>query len=94
MTENPGHAAMLAEMRARRAAPAPPLAELEPMTEAMARLLGCDTPAGRASYAHLCAWRGAGYDGPLDRDGAIPDPDDPATIEAVRILAALRAAGR
>ena len=40
------------------------------------------------------AYREAGYNGPLDADNRIPDPDDPRERPALHALAALNEAGR
>ena len=66
------------QMREWRARGEPPPLDPEPMTPQMTKLMGCDTPEGRARYERGRAYREAGYTGPLDRDGRIPDPDDPA----------------
>ena len=63
----------------------------EPDTSPKGRLLGTDTQEGADRFARLSAYRDAGYDGPLDRGGNIPDPDDPANYEPLHGLAALRA---
>ncbi|MEV4241702.1 hypothetical protein AB0J47_41915 [Nocardia sp. NPDC049737] len=76
-------------MRTWRAAPAPAAPEDKQMTPEMASLLGCETPEGRASYQRLSAWRAAGYDGPLDENANIPDPDDPTNIDRLATLAHL-----
>ena len=57
-------------------------------------LLGCDTPEGLANYERGRAYREAGYNGPLDADNRIPDPDDPRERPALHALAALNEAGR
>jgi hypothetical protein len=80
---------MKAEMRARRAGPLPPTPPFT-MSPERAALLGCDTPEGRARFQRLDAWRTAGYTGPLDDNGDIPDPDDPAEQWGLSTLAALR----
>jgi hypothetical protein len=61
----------------------------EPDTSPLGRALGIDTPEGAAKFARLKAYRDGGYDGPLDQDGQIPDPDDPANYESLHALAAL-----
>ena len=81
--------ALQAEMRQWRRRPVPqaPPEDLDPQ---MAKLLGCDTPEGRASYDRLRAYREAGYTGPLDEHNRIPDPDDPANYELLHSAAAMR----
>jgi hypothetical protein len=56
----------------------------------LGRVLGNDTQEGADKFARLKAYREAGYDGPIDQDGNIPDPDDPAEREALHALAAMR----
>lgn len=80
---------MLGEMRAWRARPVPQPSPAGPMSPQKAKLLGCDTPEGRARFDRLRAYREAGYTGPLDKDNNIPDPDDPANRESLHMLAAL-----
>lgn len=62
----------------------------EPDTSPLGRALGTDTQEGADNFARLKAYREAGYDGPLDQDGNIPDPDDPANNESLHGLAAMR----
>jgi hypothetical protein len=91
--QEPGDSAlarMQDEMREWRSRPEPVPPPDEPMSPQMAKLLGCDTPEGRAKYDRLRAYRGAGYTGPLDQDNRIPDPDDPANRQSLSALAALR----
>ena len=78
------------EMRDWRARPEPVPSQAEPMDPQLARVLGCDTPEGLARYERGRAYREAGYDGPLDSDCRIPDPDDPANDESLSALAAMR----
>ena len=80
---------MKAEMRKWRSLPAPGPGPAEPMSPAMAKLLGCETPEGRAKYDRLRAYREAGYTGPLDQDNNIPDPDAPGEQRTLSALAAL-----
>jgi hypothetical protein len=80
---------MKAEMRKWRSFPAPEPGPVEPMSPQKAALLGCDTPEGRAKFDRLRAYREAGYNGPLDSDNNIPDPDSPAEQHSLGILAAL-----
>ena len=80
---------MKAEMRKWRGLPAPDPGPSEPMSPGMAKLLGCDTPEGRAKYDRLRAYREAGYHGPLDSNNNIPDPDSPAEQKSLDALAAL-----
>lgn len=82
--------AMLADMRDWRSRPEPQPQPHAPMSPQLAELLGCDTPEGRARYDRRRAYREAGYDGPLDQDDRIPDPDDPANYDALATLAAMR----
>ena len=82
-------AGMKDEMRKWRSFPVPEPGPAEPMSPAKAKLLGCDTPEGRAKFDRLRAYREAGYDGPLDSNNNIPDPDDPAEQESLDMLAAL-----
>jgi hypothetical protein len=86
--EPPGPAMtrMQDEMRHWRSLPQPQ-SRPEALSPQMERLLGCDTPAGRAKYDRLRAYRDAGYTGPLDQDNRIPDPDDPANYEPLSALA-------
>lgn len=86
---SPALADLKAEMRKWRSSPAPEPGPAEPMSSAKAKLLGCDTPEGRAKYDRLRAYREAGYGGPLDRNNNIPDPDDPAEQRTLDTLAAL-----
>lgn len=81
--------AMQAEMREWRSRPVPAPPPDEPMNPQLARALGCDTPEGLAKYERGRAYREAGYNGPLDQDNNIPDPDDPANHESLHALAAL-----
>jgi hypothetical protein len=81
---------MQQEMRDWRALPEPEPGPAEPMTPQMEKLLGRDTPEGRARMDRLRAYREAGYAGPLDQDERIPDPDDPANWEWMRAGAAMR----
>lgn len=62
----------------------------EPDTSPLGRALGNDTPEGAAKFARLKAYREAGYDGPLDSDNRIPDPDDPRERPALEALAHMR----
>ncbi|MFI5721122.1 hypothetical protein [Nocardia sp. NPDC051750] len=81
---------LAAAMREWRARPAPAPIPPDPgMSPDMAALLGCDTPEGRVGYARLNGWREAGYRGPLDERGQIPDPDNPANAWKLRNLARL-----
>jgi hypothetical protein len=81
---------MSEDMRAWRSRPEPKPGPAKPMTPQMATLLGCDTPESFKRYERGRAYREAGYDGPLDSDNRIPDPDDPANRESLSALAALR----
>lgn len=63
---------------------------VQPDTSPMGRALGLDTPEGAAKFARLRAYREAGYDGPLDSENRIPDPDDPAERPALEALAHMR----
>ena len=81
---------MLADMRDWRSRPEPKPSPAEPMSPEKEKLLGCDTPEGRAKFDRLRAYREAGYDGPLDSDNRIPDPDDPANQDALSALAYMR----
>jgi len=83
-------ARMKQEMREWRALPEWKPSPAEPMNPQLARVLGCDTPEGVAKYERGRAYREAGYDGPLDSDNRIPDPDDPANDESLSALAAMR----
>ena len=85
-------ARMKAEMREWRSRHVP-LLPSEPMNPQLAKALGCDTPEGREKYEHLRAYRESGYKGPLNQDGKIPDPDDPAEQRTLEILAHMRARG-
>lgn len=80
---------MQEEMRAWRSRPEPVASPDEPMHPQLAKALGCDTPEGLAHYERGRAYREAGYDGPLDSDNRIPDPDDPAEYESLHTLAAM-----
>lgn len=80
---------MKAEMRKWRSLPAPDPGPAEPMDPGKARLLGCDTPEGRAKFDRLRAYREAGYNGPLDKDNNIPDPDAPGEQQTLSALAGL-----
>lgn len=80
---------MKEEMRKWRSLPAPDPGPQEPMDPGMAKLLGCDTPEGRAKFGRLRAYREAGYQGPLDQDNNIPDPDSPAEQQTLAALAGL-----
>jgi hypothetical protein len=90
MRQSVASARMSEEMRAWRSRPEPTPGPAKPMTPQMATLLGCDTPEGFAKYERGRAYREAGYDGPLDSDNRIPDPDDPANFESLKTLAAMR----
>jgi hypothetical protein len=85
--ESPALERMAQEMRDWRALPEPEPGPAGPMSPEMAKLLGCDTPEGRAKYERLRAYREAGYTGPLDEDNNIPDPDDPAERPGLEMLA-------
>lgn len=78
------------QMREWRSRPEPVASDDEPMSPQMEKAMGCDTPEGRERYDRLRAYREAGYDGPLDRDCRIPDPDDPANHETLSALAYMR----
>jgi len=78
------------QMREWRSRPVPAVAPDEPMSPQMEKLMGCDTPEGREKYDRLRAYREAGYDGPLGPDNRIPDPDDPASQDALSALAWMR----
>lgn len=80
---------MKADMRKWRSFPVPDPVPAEPMSPQKAKLLGCDTPEGRARYDRLRAYREAGYHGPLDSNNNIPDPDSPAEQRSLDTLAAL-----
>ena len=80
---------MLGGMREWRSRPEPAARPGKPMNPSLARALGCDTPEGLARYERGRAYREAGYDGPLDSDNRIPDPDDPENLESLSALAAL-----
>jgi hypothetical protein len=84
---SPSLARMQAEMRHWRSLPAPETGPVEPDTSPKGRLLGLDTQEGAENFARLRAYREAGYDGPLDQDNRIPDPDDPANHESLSALA-------
>ena len=84
---------MAGDMREWRSRPEPAPGPEKPMHPALASALGCDTPEGKAKYDRLRAYREAGYEGPLDQDNNIPDPDDPANFETLHALAALRETG-
>ena len=79
---------MKAQMREWRNRPAPQAAP-EPMDPQMAKLLGCDTPEGLAKFERGRALREAGYNGPLDGNNNIPDPDAPGEQQALSALAGL-----
>jgi hypothetical protein len=80
---------MKAEMRKWRSLPVPDPGPAEPMSPQKAQILGCDTSEGRAKFDRLRAYREAGYNGPLDRNNNIPDPDDPNEQRSIDMLAAL-----
>jgi len=61
-----------------------------PDTSPLGRALGTDTQEGADKFARLKAYREAGYDGPLNQDNQIPDPDDPAERPALEALAHMR----
>lgn len=61
-----------------------------PDTSPLGRVLGNDTQEGADKFARLKAYREAGYDGPIDQDGNIPDPDDPRERPALEALAYMR----
>lgn len=86
--------AMLAGMREWRSRPVPNVPPGKPMSDQMKKLLGCDTPEGLANFERGRAYREAGYAGPLDAYGYIPDPDDPAELDALSTLAALGQIGK
>jgi hypothetical protein len=86
--------AMLAEMRVWRSRPVPEVAPGKPMSDQMKKLLGCDTPEGLASFERGRAYREAGYAGPLNAYGCIPNPDDPAELDALSGLTALGQTGK
>ncbi len=86
--DSPALASMKQEMREWRSRPMPASRPAEPMSPQKAALLGCDTPEGMARYMRLSALRDAGYRGPLDSRGCIPDPDDAAEHESLSCLAA------
>jgi hypothetical protein len=77
---------MKQEMRDRRALGEP---DLPPWDEKDAWLLRSDTPEERRKLQRLKAYRESGYNGPLDRDNNIPDPDDPAEQDVLETLASL-----
>lgn len=62
----------------------------QPDTSQLGRVLGTDTQEGADKFARLKAYREAGYDGPLDQDNQIPDPDDPAERDGLEALASMR----
>jgi hypothetical protein len=62
----------------------------EPDTSPLGRVLGTDTQEGADKFARLKAYRDAGYEGPLDSDNRIPDPDDPQERPALEALAYMR----
>lgn len=80
---------MQEEMRAWRSRPAPETGPVVPDTSPLGRALGTDTQEGAEHFARLKAYREAGYNGPLDSDNRIPDPDDPANYESLHALAAM-----
>ena len=80
---------MIEQMREWRSRPEPKPSPAAPMSPQKAKLLGCDTPEGLATFERGRAYREAGYDGPLDKHGNIPDPDDPRERESLHMLAAL-----
>ena len=84
---------MADDMREWRSRPEPVPSPAKPMHSALANALGCGTPEGLARYERGRAYREAGYRGPLDADNRIPDPDDPAGLDALRTLAALGETG-
>ena len=86
--------AMLAEMRVWRSRPAPEAPPGKPMSDQMKKLLGCDTPEGMANFERGRAYREAGYAGPLNAYGYIPNPDDPLERDALSTLAALGQIGK
>jgi len=88
--EAPPEDGMLADMREWRGRPEPTPSPAKPMSPEMKQLLGCDTPEGHERYERGRAYREAGYDGPLDSDSRIPDPDDPANRESLSALAYMR----
>lgn len=80
---------MKAKMRKWRSWPLPLPSPAKPMNPQLAKALGCDTPEGLARYERGRALREAGYDGPLDSNNNIPDPDSPAEQKSLDMLAAL-----
>ena len=86
---SPALTRMQDDMRHWRSLPEPTPRPEAPMTPQMEKLLGCDTPEGRAKYERLSAYREAGYRGPLGPDNRIPDPDDPANYESLSALGGL-----
>lgn len=80
---------MQEQMREWRARPEPETGPVVPDTSPLGRALGTDTQEGAEKFARMKAYREAGYDGPLDSDNRIPDPDDPANHESLHALAAL-----
>jgi len=85
----PGMLEQMREWRSRPAPEPPRCPEMESASPQYARAMGWDTPEGREKYQRLAAYRSAGYDGPLDSDNRIPDPDDPRERETLHALAAL-----
>lgn len=81
--------AMKTQMREWRNRPAPAPQPARPMNPQLAKALGCDTPEGMAKFERGRALREAGYDGPLDSNNNIPDPDSPAEQRSLDMLAAL-----
>lgn len=81
---------MLDDMREWRSRPEPEPKPAGPMTPQLAKALGCDTPEGFELYERGRAYREAGYDGPLDNDNRIPDPDSKSNLDALKALAAMR----
>lgn len=69
----------------------PPPPHTEPIHPSLAVALGLDTPQGRERFERGRALRGAGYQGPLNTDNRIPDPDDPGELPAISALVALAA---
>lgn len=80
---------MKAEMRKWRSLPAPEPVPSKSMNPQLAKALGCDTPEGLEKYERGRALREAGYNGPLDSNNNIPDPDSPAEQRSLDMLAAL-----
>jgi hypothetical protein len=86
---SPAFTAMQDEMRGWRARHLEvPRGEVD--TSPLGRVLGNDTQEGADKFARLNAYREAGYDGPIDQDGNIPDPDDPRERPALEALARMR----